>query len=93
MTLLVTLVAFLLNLVGAKLWVQLEQFIEYLLCANDYMVFVLLWRKAGSKQIYDLSGKLQVEEMSGWMDLIRKMIREGLSNKMTLNVDLNAMSK
>lgn len=58
-----------------------------------------MWGEAGSRQIYSLSDMINYKEKSvreienGWVELIWGVVREGLSDKMTLNVDLNEVSE
>lgn len=58
-----------------------------------------MWGEAGSRQIYSLSDMINYKEKSvreienEWVELLWGVVREGLSDKMTLNVDLNEVSE
>lgn len=58
-----------------------------------------MWGEAGSKQIHNLSRMLSYKDKpvreidNEWVEFIWRVVREGLSDKMTLNIDLNEVSE
>lgn len=57
-----------------------------------------MWREAGSRQIYNLSGMIIYKEKlirkieNEWVELMWRIVREA-SDKMTLTIDLNEVSE